>query len=201
MEYQRYLTSNSGHAPVLPSITMAFASLEVVDPSVSLAHTLDEFHETLQDDSFVDGEERHDALLAFKDTSKNSLESFLQSLSQQVSFQPEGILRLASLSHSIRPWEPRSDASVSKVDPSALFGVLKATLIAGHSICGDLVTVIVKLDQLSQRTSRIRGEELQLAVEEAVQGLLVQLASFVVQTCTKILRLSEFLRRVRSLPR
>lgn len=191
---RRRLVGGTGARPhaILRSITMALGSLEVVDPSISLARTLDEFEETLQDVSFVDVEDRHDAVSSFKDTSKNSLESFLQSLNQQVSFQQEGILRLATFFHLIRPWNSPSEASISKGNPSALFGVLKATLIAGHRICGDLVTVIAKLDQLSQRTSKIRGEELELVAEEVVQSLLVQLASFVVQTCTKILRLSEF---------
>lgn len=170
---------------------MALRSLEVADPSVGLELALDEFQETLQDVSFADLEERQDALLAFKDTSKTLLEAFLKSLSQQVGFRHEGVLRLASLFDLIQPWNAQPEVSTLNRAPSTLFGVLKATLVAGHSICGDLVTVIAKLDQLSQRTSKINGEELELIAEEAVQGMLVQLASFVVQTCTKILRLSK----------
>ena len=170
---------------------MALGSLEVADPSVGLEHALDEFQETLQDVSFADMEERQDALSAFKDTSKDLLEYFLKSLSQQVGFRHEGVLRLASLFDLIQPWNAQPEVPNLNRAPSTLFGVLKATLVAGHSICGDLVTVIAKLDQLSQRTSKINGEELELIAEEAVQGLLIQLASFVVQTCTKILRLSK----------
>lgn len=186
---------------VLRPFTMALGTLEVADPSVGLEHALDEFQETLQDVSFADMEERKDALLAFEDTSKNGLESFLKSLSQQVGFRHEGVLRLASLFDLIQPWKAQPKASHLNGAPSALFGALKATLVAGHSICGDLVTVISKLDQLSQRTSRIQGEELELIAEEAVQGLLVQLASFVVQTCTKILSLSELLPKINLCPR
>lgn len=171
---------------------MASSSLEVVDPLINLAHTVNEFEETLQHFPFVDVEERQHVLLAYEDTSKNSLESFLQSLSRPIGLKHEGVLRLASLFHLIRPGNSQPKASKSNGVPSALFGVLKVTLIAGHSICDDLMPVIAKFDQLSQCTSRIHVNEFDLAAE-VVQSLLVQLASFVVQTCTKILRLSEFL--------
>lgn len=101
-------------------------ALEVVDPSISLAHTLDEFEETLQDVSSVDVEEGQDAMLAYQNTSKNSLESFLRSLSRQVGFKHEGVLRLAGLFHLIRPWNSQPKASKLNGVPSVLFGVLKA---------------------------------------------------------------------------
>lgn len=176
---------------VSPSLLgMALASLQAAEPSVGLEYALNDFQEALQHVPFVDLDERQDVLSVLEDTSKNSLESFLNSLAQQVGLKHESILRLASLFHLIRPKSSQLEASKSNGVPSALFGVLKATLIAGHSICGDLVTVIAKLDRLSQRTSRIHGEELESLGEETVQDLLIQLASFVVQTCTKILRLS-----------
>jgi hypothetical protein len=172
---------------------MTSSTLGAVDPSIDLAHTLDEFEQVLQLFPFVDAEERQDAILAYKKTSKGSLESFLESLSRQIGIRKEGILRIVGLFNLLRPFVPQPEASRPNGIPSTLFGVLKATLIAGHRVCGDLAVVTAKFDHLSRCTSTIRGDELNIAPEEVVQGLLARLASRVVECCSKILRLSEYL--------
>lgn len=170
------------------SAVMTSETLKAVHPSIALAHTLDEFEQVLQIFPFVDA--REDATSAYNDTSKGSLESYLQSLSQNVGIRKEGILRLADLFNLLRPYASQPKASTPSGIPSTLFGVLKATLIAGHRISGDLALVIAKFDYLSQRTWTIGGDEPTIVSEEVVQGLLTQLASGVVEDCSKILRLS-----------
>lgn len=170
---------------------MTFGTLEAVDPSINLAHTLAEYKDVLQ--AFPRAEEREEAVLAYHNTSKDLLETYLQDLSQNLGIRKEGILRLAGLFDLIRIDQQQLESSRLDGIPSILFGVLKATLIAGYCSCPDLAVVTAKLDYLSQRTSSIRGDEFSVAPEHVVQGLLLQLASEVVELCSKILRLGEHL--------
>lgn len=172
---------------------MPSGMLEAVDPFTGLEQTLDEFEQILQTSPLVDAEERQNAVSAYENTSKRSLESFLQLLSQRVGIRKEGILRLADLFNLIRPWAPLPEGPRRNGTPLILFGVLKFTLVAGHHICGDSATVTAKLDQLSQHTSTIRGDEPNIGPDEVVQGSLAQLASSVIEVCSGILRLSEYL--------
>lgn len=74
---------------------MNFSTLEAVDLSIGLELDLDEFEQVLEIFPFVDEDERRNTILAYKDTSQSSLDSFLQGLGQK--FRKEGVLRLASL--------------------------------------------------------------------------------------------------------
>ena len=171
---------------------MTSSTLEAVDPSVSLALTLDEFEQVLQVFPFIDEEERRITIFAYEDTSQGSLESFLQLLSQEVGIRKQGILRLAGLFNLLQPVASRTKPLKPNGIPPTLFGVLKATLIAGHGACGNPAIITAKLDQLSQRTIAIRGDESNIIPEEVVRSLLTQLASCVVENCSKILRLSKY---------
>ena len=169
---------------------MDFSTLEAVDLSIGLALDLDEFEQVLEIFPFVDEDERRLTILAYRDTSQSSLDSFLQGLGQK--FRKEGVLRLAGLFNQLRPSTSQSKASRLNGTPSTLFGVLKATLIAGHGLCADPAIVSAKLDRLSQRTTPIIGYEPSDITEDVVQGALTQLASCIVRDCSKILRLSEY---------
>ncbi|KAL8822874.1 MAG: hypothetical protein Q9191_006402, partial [Dirinaria sp. TL-2023a] len=168
---------------------MASSTLEAVDPFIGLAHSLKEFKQALQVFPFVDAEEKQNAISAYENTSRSSLEAFLQLLSQQIEIRKEGILRLAGLLNLLQPRAAQSTAAKLDGNPSSFLGFLQATLIAGHRICGDLAIVTAKLDHLSQSTWTIRGDELNIPSEEVVQGLLAQLTSVVVESCCKILTL------------
>lgn len=170
---------------------MTSSTLEAVDPSVSLALTLDEFEQVLEFFPFIDLEERRATTSAYEDTSQASLETFLQLLSKEVGIRKQGVLRLAGLFNRIRPGAPQTRPSRPNGIPSTLFGVLQATLIAGHGACGNPAIISAKLDQMSQRTIAIKGDESKDTPEEVVQSLLTQLASCVVENCSKILRLSK----------
>lgn len=171
---------------------MSSSTLEAVDPSVSLAFSLDEFEQVLEVFPFIDQEERRFTISAYEDTSQGSLESFLQLLSQEFGIRKQGILRLAGLFNLIRPGATQTNPSRPNGISSTLFGVLKATLIAGHGACGNPAIIAAKLDQMSQRTIAIRGDESKIIPEEVVQSLLTQLASCVVENCSKILRSSKY---------
>ena len=167
-------------------------TLEAVDPSVSLALTLDEFEQVLEAFPFIDQEERRATTFAYEDTSQASLECFLQLLSQEIGIRKQGILRLAGLFNLLQPGASQTKPSRPNGVPSTLFGVLKATVIAGHGACGNPAIITAKLDQMSQRTMAIRGDESNIAPEEVVQSLLTQLASCIVENCSKILRSSKY---------
>ena len=171
---------------------MTYSTLEAVDPLASLALTLDEFEQVLEVFPFIDQEERRVTTFAYEETSQGSLESFLQLLSQTVGIRKQGVLRLAGLFNLIRPETSQNEPSRPNGIPPTLFGVLKATLIAGHSACGNPAIITAKLDQMSQRTIAIRGDESNIAPKEVVQSLLTQLASCVVENCSKLLRLSKY---------
>ena len=162
--------------------------LESIDPTASLLYSLDDFEQALQNVSFVDEEEKESTLSAYQEASKDSVENLLQSLC----VRRQGILRLIGLFNLVRPLEYQLEIVRPASIPFKLFGVLQATLIAGHSICGgDSSIVVSKLDYLSQRTSAITGDETDLVPEAVVQGLLAQLISGVIENCTRILRLSK----------
>ena len=167
---------------------MTSSLLESIDPITVLSYSLDEFEQALQGVPFVDEEEKDGALSAYQEASKDSLEFLLQSLS----IRRQGILRLIGLFNLVRPLERSLEAARPTSIPFKLFGVLQATLIAGHSICGgDSSIVISKLDCLSQRTSAIRGDEIDIVPEDIAQCLLAQLVSGVIDNCDRILRLSK----------
>ena len=172
---------------------MTSNTLEAVEPFIGLAHSLDEFEHTLHLFPFVDAEERQNAISAYENASRSSLEAFLRLLNQQVGIRKEGILRLAGLFGLLQPSAAQSMAAKLNGNPSTFLGFLQATLIAGHRISGDLAIVVAKLDHLSQCTWTIRGDELNIPSEEVVQGLLARLASVAVESCSKILTLSEYL--------
>ena len=171
---------------------MTSSNLEAVHLSISLALDLDEFEQVLESFPFVDEEEKDNTILAYENTSQSSLDSFLQILAQEFSIRKEGILRLASLFSLLRPRKSESKASRPNGIPSTLFGVLKATLIAGHGLCANPAIISAKLDRLSQRTTLFSDDEPSNIPEDVVQGLLAQLASCVVENCSRILRSSEY---------
>ena len=171
---------------------MTSNTLESVDPSVSLALALDEFERVLAVFPFIDQEERRVAILAYEDTSQGSLESFSQLLSQKFGVRRQGIQRLVGLFNLLRPGATQDKPSRPNGTPSTLFGVLKATLIAGHGACGNPALITAKFDQMSQHTIAIRGNESDIVPEEVVQNILIQLASCVVENCSKILALSKY---------
>ena len=167
---------------------MTSSTLEAVDPSVGLAFSLDEFEQVLKVFPFIDQEERRFTTSAYRDTSQGSLGSFLQ----DVGIRKQGIVRLARLFNLIRPGATQTKPSRPNGIPSTLFGVLKATLIAGHGACGNSAIITAKLDQMSQCTIAIGADESKIIPEEVVQSLLTQLASCVVENCSKILRSSKY---------
>ena len=171
---------------------MTSGTLEAVDPSVSLALTLDEFEQVLEVFQFNDPDEKQDTFSVYKDTSQGSLESFLRLLSENFGIRKKGTLRLAGLFNLIRPGDSHTRPSRPNGIPSTLFGVLKATLIAGHRACGNPAIITAKLDQISQRTIAIKGDEFNISPDEAVQSLLIQLVSCVVENCSKILRSGKY---------
>ncbi len=171
---------------------MLSGTLEAVDPSMSLALTLDEFEQVLEVFPFIDQEEKQIATSAYKDTSQGSLESFMQLLSEELGIRKQGVLRLAGLCNLLRPEASQTKPSRLCGIPSTFSGVLKATLIAGHSACGNPAIITAKLDKLSQRTIAIKGDETSFIPEEIVQSLLTQLASCIVENCSRILRSSEY---------
>ena len=164
--------------------------LESVDPIISLSSSLDEFEQALQGVPFVDEDEKESTFSAYQETSKDLLVLFLQSLG----VRKQGILRLVGLFSLLKPLGFQLGAARPSGTPLNLFGLLQATLIAGHSLCGGDSTIVVsKLDYISQRTSAIRGDETDIVPEIVVQGILAQLVSGVIENCTRILRLSEYL--------
>lgn len=192
LHYILHYILHSGSLACRGSAIMIPSTLEAVDPSVSLALSLDEFEQVLEVFPFVDQEERRVTIFAYEDTSQESLESFLQLLSEQVGIRKQGILRLAGLFNLIRPGASQTKPSRPNGIPSTLVGVLKATLIAGHGACGNLAIITAKLDQMSQRTIAIKGDESKITPEEVVQSLLTQLASCVVENCSRLLRSSKY---------
>ena len=171
--------------------------LQALDASfVKLEGALRNFSQTLQDFPFPDAEEKRDATLAYQNTSKDSLKSFFESLSQQTGIQQDGSLRLVHLFDLLAP----RIFSFKDQIPLVLFGVLKATLIAGYYLCDDLSIVTAKLDRLSERTTKIDSFELSIVSEDVAQSLLAQLSACVVDSCSRILLLSKWLRIKRHSP-
>ncbi|KAL8721907.1 MAG: hypothetical protein Q9225_001503 [Loekoesia sp. 1 TL-2023] len=169
---------------------MTSSVLESINPITSLSYSLDEFEQALQGFQFTDDEDKERTFSAYQGTSKNSLESFLQLLGEPVKVRKQGVLRLVGLFNLLKPSECQPEASRPNVIPSKLFGLLKATLIAGHTLCGgDSTIVISKLDYLSRRTSAIREDEIDIVPERVVQGLLAQLVSGVIENCNRVLKL------------
>ena len=171
--------------------------LQAVDTSfVKLEGALRIFSQTLQEFPFPDAEEKRDAVLAYQNTSKDSLKLFSESLSQQTGIQQDGILRLVHLFDLLAP---RTHPFKDKI-PLLLFGVVKATLITGYHLCNDLSIVTTKLDRLSDRTTKIDSFELSIVSEEITQSLLAQFSACVVDSCGRILLLSKWLRSKRHSP-
>ena len=171
---------------------MILSALERINPITSLSYSLDEFEQALQGFRFTDEEDKESTFSAYQETSKDSLESFLKLLGEPVRVRKQGILRLVGLFNLLKPSECQPEASRPNIIPSKLFGLLKATLIAGHTLCGGDSTIVVsKLNYLSQRTSAIREDETDIVPEKVVQGLLAQLVSGVIENCGRILKLSK----------
>lgn len=175
------------------SAIMTSSTLEAVDPSIGLLTLdLDDFEQALKACQFVNEEERRNTIIAYKKTSQSSLDSFLQPLGQKYEIRKKSVLRLAGLFNLLRPSTSQSKASKPNDIPSTLFKILKATLIAKHDLYTDPAIIPTKLDRLSQRTTPIDGNEPSNIPEDIIQGLLAQLASYIVRDYSKILRLSEY---------